>query len=194
MKKAVRIFAIAGILLLSMHDTSARDTGEADSTRDIYIRLDVAYIIGGQVYNDNFLYNPGFSLFGVSGIHVNERVSVGLGTGYQQLRNERFIPVFIDLTGSVSKKANTRQIWMQGGYSFAWSDSLRNLTGYRLNGGIYISAGLGFRFRLNETLSIVPGFSYRHQFAEFEYDVFNQREYKEQANFDMLVIGISFLF
>jgi hypothetical protein len=147
-----------------MSAAMSQESEDPDKTLDHFIRLDLAYIIGGQIYNDNFLYNPGFNLYGTYGLDIHERMSVGLGTGLQQFRNEKFIPVFIDITGRISKKNNTRLISLQGGYSFAWSESLKNLTDSKLNGGIYISAGFGRKFYLNKAFSIIAGISYRHQF------------------------------
>lgn len=182
------------ISILLMPAAMSQDNEDPDTTLDHFIRLDLAYIFGGQIYNDNFLYNPGFNLFGIYGLDINERMSVGLGTGLQQFRNEKFIPVFIDIAGRISKSKNTRIISLQGGYAFAWSESLKNLTDSRLNGGIYIGAGFGRKFYLNETFSIIAGISYRHQFAEIEYEVFNLRNYSERINYDLMVIGIGFLF
>ena len=182
------------LLILLMSGAMAQESENPDTTLDHFIRLDLAYIIGGQIYNDNFLYNPGFNFYGTYGIHINERMSAGLGTGLQQFRNEKYIPVFIDITGNILKKNNTRLISLQCGYSFAWSESLKNLTNSRLNGGIYISAGFGRKFYMNEAFSIIASVSYRHQFAEIEYEVFNLRNYRERINYDLLAIGISFIF
>jgi len=189
-----RIIFQVFLLMVLMSDAMAQETGKSETTREDFIRLDIAYIIGGQVYNDNFLYNPGFNLYGTYGIYLNERVSTGLGTGVQLFRDEKFIPVFIELSGFISKKKNTRLLSFQFGYSFAWSESLRNLTNSRLNGGIYLNAGFGRKFYLNEVISIILNISYRHQFAEFQYEVFNLSNYRERINYDMLVIGTSFMF
>jgi hypothetical protein len=180
-------------MILLMSAAMSQESEEQDTTLDHFIRLDLSYIIGGQIYNDNFLYNPGFNIYGTYGLDIYERMSVGLGTGLQQFRNEKFIPVFIDITGRISKKKNTRLISLQGGYSFAWSESLKNLTDSKLNGGIYIGAGFGRKFYLNKAFSIIAGLSYRHQFAEIEYELFNLRNYMERINYDLLVISISFL-
>jgi hypothetical protein len=175
-------------------ETGEPDTVEPDTDTDMFIRLDIAYIFGGQIYNDNFLYNPGFNFYGAYGVYVSERLGVGLGTGLQQFRNEKFIPVFADLTGLIEKKNNTRLISIQCGYSFAWSESLKNFIGSRLNGGMYINAGFGRRFHISDAFSVIMGISYRHQFAVIEYELFNLNHYRERINYDMLVIGTGFIF
>jgi hypothetical protein len=188
-----RLLIAFSIMILLMSAALSQESEDPDTTLDHFIRLDLAYIIGGQLYNDNFLYNPGFNIYGTYGLDIHKRMSVGLGTGLQQFRNEKFIPVFIDITGRISKKNNTRLISLQGGYSFAWSESLKNLTDSKLNGGIYIGAGFGRKFYLNKAFSIIASISYRHQFAEIEYEVFNLKNYRERINYDLLVISISFL-
>jgi hypothetical protein len=189
-----QIVTTAFLLTVLLSDAFALETERPEKTRSDYIRLDVAYIFGAQIYNDNFLYNPGFNVYGIYGTSVNERVNVGLGTGVQLFQNETFIPVFIDLTGFIDKKKNTRLLSLQCGYSFAWSNALRNLRNSRLNGGIYLNAGFARKFFIDENFSIIPSISYRHQFAQIEYEVFNLEQYCEKINYDMLVVGISFLF
>jgi len=182
------------LLMVSMDDAMAHVSGKPDSIVRDYSRLDIAYIFGAQVYNDNFLYNPGFNLYGAYGIFISDKFSAGMGTGLQYFRNEKFIPVFIDLTGRISKKKNTRTLFLQCGYSFAWSNALRNFTNSWFNGGIYLNAGFGRQFYISEGIAITLHISYRHQFAEIEYEIFNQHNYRERINYDMLVIGSSFMF
>jgi hypothetical protein len=188
------LFIPFSVMILFMPAAMSQESEDPDTAVKHFIRLDLAYIIGGQIYNDNFLYNPGFNVYGTYGLDIHDRMSVGLGTGLQQFRNEKFIPVFIDMTGWISKKKNTRLVSLQLGYSFGWSESLKNLTDSNLNGGVYIGAGFGRKFYLTEAFSVIASLSYRHQFAELEYEVFNLRDYRERINYDLLVIGISFLF
>lgn len=182
------------LLMVSMSDAMAHVSGKPDSSVRVYTRLDIAYIFGAQVYNDNFLYNPGFNFYGAYGIFISEKFSAGMGTGLQYFKNEKFIPVFIDLTGHISKKKNTRTLSLQCGYSVAWSNALRNFSNSRLNGGVYLNAGFGRQFYISEGFAIILHISYRHQFAEIEYEIFDQRTYRERINYDMLVIGSSFKF
>lgn len=189
-----KVIFLVFLFTLLISDAIALVPGVSDSIRRDYSRLDISYIIGGQAYNDNFLYNPGFSLYGAYGIFISDRLSAGLGTGLQYFRDERFIPVFIDFTGHVSKKRNTRTLFLQCGYSVGWSNALRNLTNYSFRGGIYLNAGFGRKFYISEGFALILHISYRHQFAEIEYEVFDQHNYRERINYDMLVIGTSFMF
>ena len=189
-----KVIISVALLMVSMSNAMAHVSSKPESIVRDYSRLDIAYIFGAQVYNDNFLYNPGFNLYGAYGIFINEKFSAGLGTGLQYFRNEKFIPVFIDLTGHISKKKNTRTLSLQCGYSFAWSNALRNFTKSRLNGGVYLNAGFGRKLYISEGFAIIFHIAYRHQFAEIEYEIFDQRTYRERINYDMLVIGSSFKF
>jgi len=193
-QKAHMVIIPVVLLMVSMSGAMAHGFAKQDSIDRDYTRLDIAYIFGVQVYNDNFLYNPGFNLYGAYGRSIGEKFSAGLGTGLQHFSDEKFIPVFVDLTGRVSKKRNTRTIFMQCGYAFAWSDALLNFPNGRLHGGIYLNAGIGRQFYICKGFSIILHISYRHQFAEIEYEIFDQHNYREQINYDMLVFGLSFMF
>ena len=47
------------VLIMIMSGAKAQINEESEKVIDFFTRLDIAYIIGGQIYNDNFLYNPG---------------------------------------------------------------------------------------------------------------------------------------
>ena len=45
------------MLILILSGAKAQINEEPEKAIDFFTRLDIAYIIGGQIYNDNFLYN-----------------------------------------------------------------------------------------------------------------------------------------
>lgn len=164
------------------------------SKEKFYQSLNLSYIVGGQVYNDNFLYNPGYSLKFSYGKKVNSDISIGLGTGYLSLSNENFLNHFVEIIGKKKKKNNTPFVNFQGGYSIGWLNSTNSSQYYKINGGIFINAGLGRMIKINEKYILLFHWSYCHQFAKMEYEIFGGNDYSEILNYDMLQISIGVLF
>ena len=171
--------------------------GTQDSTKtksvDTYQRLDVSYIIGAQLYNDNFLYNPGIATQVSYGIKVSKAVGIGLGVGYTGLTKERFIPIYAEAFGQKKNKKNAPFVKFQAGYSLGWNSSTSANSNYEMKGGPYFNAGLGRKIEFNDNYALLFSWSYSHQFARMEYDVFGGKEYSEPVNYDMLWVTIGLL-
>ena len=120
-----------------------------------YQSLNLSYIIGGQVYNDNFLYNPGYSIKASFGKEINSDIAAGVGVGYMPLTKETFLPLYIEILGRKKKKDNTPFISFQGGYSIGWRSSTSSNHQYDLDGGLFINAGLGRRIKVNEMGNVI---------------------------------------
>ena len=146
------------------------------SKEKFYQSLNLSYIVGGQVYNDN------------------SDISIGLGTGYLSLSNENFLNHFVEIIGKKKKKNNTPFVNFQGGYSIGWLNSTNSSQYYKINGGIFINAGLGRMIKINEKYILLFHWSYCHQFAKMEYEIFGGNDYSEILNYDMLQISIGVLF
>jgi hypothetical protein len=157
-----------------------------------YFKVSTAYVIGGQVYNDNFLYNPGYSIQVSHGYNIAKDIQLGVGSGFMDLKNQNFVPVFLEITGDRKKKKNAPIIKFQGGYSFAGSNSTVNLPNYDLDGGIYFNMGLGRRIKIKDSYSLLLEWSYCHQSSKMEYSLFSDNSHSEAMNFDfiMLTVGI----
>jgi hypothetical protein len=177
--------------MISLNSLAA-DPVKPDSVKR-YLRVDLSYAFGGQIYNNNLIYNPGFSVQTAHGIMLNESVGIGLGAGYMVLQDERFIPVFFETTGCRKNKSNTSFIRMQVGYSFAWYAGPMEAENYQYHGGVYLDAGLGRKIQINSRYSASFSCSYRHQFARLEYEVFGGQTYRDEVNFDMIVITLGFI-
>lgn len=158
-----------------------------------YQSFNVSYNFGGQVYNDNFIYNPGFAVSYSIGKQVHEDVAVGLGGGYLSLSKERFVPLFIEVYGNKKSKENAPFIRFQAGYSLGWNDEVGMNQNYELEGGAYINLGMGRRIVMNDKLTMLFHWSYCHQFAEMEYNIFNGADYSEVLNYDMLQISLGII-
>ena len=186
-----KITCTAFMLVICFCTAHAQKTLNPDSLT-LYQRLDASYVFGGQIYNNNFIYNPGFSFSASMGLKLNESVAVGAGAGYYKLENENFIPLFVEATGCRKNKENSPMITMQVGYAPAWSAGHLQQN-YKFRGGIYIDAGMGRRYNVNKNLALYFHWSYRHQFARMEYQIFGDQQYSEALNYDMLVISLGII-
>jgi hypothetical protein len=180
------------VLIFWLTNIIAQDEPRPDSMKH-FQRLDVSYIFGGQIYNNNFIYNPGFAFQASYGIKINQFVGVAAGIGYSALQDERFLPVFCEISGCKKNKTNTPTIHMQIGYAYGWYSGDMQVEGYEFHGGMYIDAGFGRKISLNRDYSVLFHWSYRHQFAHMDYKVFGGQDYTEALNYDMFVISLGII-
>ena len=192
-KSAFKI-VLAGIITLMLGFIPVSAMGAERSPRNTFQRIDASYIIGGQIYNDNFIYNPGLSLNMTYGIYLTSDVSIGFGAGYQSFENERFIPIYGEILG-YKKHKNTSApfIRMQMGYGIGWSENFPANIHYKYSGGPFIDIGMGRKFKINDRHSLIMQWSYRHQFARLEYETYGAEMYSQNLNYDMIVITIAFM-
>ena len=162
-----------------------------DST-STYTRADLAFIFGGQIQNDNFLYNPGFTFQASCGIMVNEYFGLGAGAGHQVFRNEKFIPLFVEAIGYKKPGENASFIKMQAGFSPGWYTGNTHTEGYDYRGGLFFDAGFGRKLPVGTRSSVVFHCSYRHQCAKISFTSSGSHEYDQRINYDMIVLLLSF--
>jgi len=172
------------------------ETEKSKTSLKKYHKLNTSYIVGGQLYNDNFLYNPGYGFSISNGVLINKNVSLGLGLGGQFFEDEKFLPIYLDLTAYKKSKKNKKHssfINTQLGYSIAWNTALSSMETYDFDGGVFINAGVGRKTKINKELSLMFQASYRHQFAELSYKVSGVKDYSETLNYDMLVLTVGLI-
>lgn len=168
---------------------------EDDSTKTpLYKSINFNYIFGAQLYNDNFLYNPGYSMDLTIGKAVDNNLGLGMGLAYTDFSDKVFIPIYFEVLGKKNNKINTPFIKFQGGYSYGLDRSTNNMVNYDFNGGFYFSAGFGRMIMVKDKYEILFHCSYSHQFAEIQYQVFGETDYSETLNYDMIKISIGILF
>ncbi len=171
----------------------ATDFREADSLR-IYQHIEVSYGFGGQIYNNNFLYNPGYAFRGSFGMMISESVGFGIGIGHEILRDEKFIPVYLETIGYRKCEANSPFVKIQAGYSIGWYTGGSNLGEFKYKGGLCFDAGIGRKFPVAGEYSVTFQLSYRHQFASMEYRISGTQQYAQALNYDMIVISLGLHF
>lgn len=180
------LFSLSPLLLEAQDSTKTRSLST-------YQHLDLSYILGAQLYNDNFLYNPGLSTQVSFGVKVTKDVGLGIGAGYTSLTKERFIPIYFEAYGQKKKKKNAPFIKFQAGYSIGWNSSTSANSNYDMKGGAYFNAGLGRKIELSKDYALLFNWSYSHQFARMEYEVFEGKVYSEPVNYDMIWIALGLL-
>ncbi len=156
-------------------------------------KIEGGFIHGTQLYNDNSIYNPGFYFSATESVELNKYLNLGLGAKYVQLKNERFIPIYLDLINYIKDKQNTFYINGQFGYSIGWNPAIANLKNSDYSGGLCVAAGLGRRFRLADSVSLLLQLKYTHQFALLEYEIYDHKNYAEKLNYDMVSLSIGVL-
>jgi len=159
-----------------------------------YQSVNASYVFGGQFYNDNFLYNPGYSVRFSSGKKIHNDVSLGLGSGLMVLTNENFIPLYIEIIGNKKSKDNTPFICFQGGYSIGWNSNTKANENYDFKGGAFINSGIGRKIKINDAYALLFHWSYCHQFAKIDYSVFGGQSISETVNYDMIKLSLGILF
>lgn len=168
---------------------------EEENALKVYQKLEAGYMFGGQAYNDNFSYNPGFQVHGAFGIHISKRFNAGLGLGYYQLTKEKFLPIFAEVNGYTRGNDKISNIInFQLGYAPAWYSEQVGYNGYDYKGGIYFDAGMGVKIKISEATDVYFKISYRHQFAHITYELYPETKYKEALNYDLfnIAFGIKF--
>ena len=176
---------------VALIDSKAEDP-DRHRKHDTYQQLNGSYIIGAQIFNDNFIYNPGFSADLSSGFFINKSLGAGIGIGYKAFETESFMPIYGEIIGYKDKE-NTSFINMKLGYSIGWDNPATKVDGYTFKGGVFISAGVGRKIKIGNNYSALLHWSYQHQFASMEYNIYSTQEYKEVLNYDMIVVSIGII-
>jgi hypothetical protein len=174
--------------------SSAQINPDSTLSKKMFSTIGVGYMVGGQVYNDTFLYNPGMKVDIAAFYTFSPTVLMGLGTGIIAFsQNERFIPIYTTFIGFTKPNSSGTFFTSKLGYSIGWDLDYTALSDYEFSGGVLINAGLGHRFMLKNS-SLLFSLSYGHQFAGAEYYTPDGEEFEEQLNFDWLSIDLTFLF
>lgn len=168
----------------------------ADSTskKPIKIVVGAGYLAGGQIYNDTFLYNPGFKFDASAYFNISEAILLGAGTGFVSLtKKERFIPIYASFKGFIKPSKSGTFLLAKAGYSLGWDNDIALIPGYEFQGGFMVNAGLGHRFLMNKT-ALMLALVYVHQEAGAKFVTPEGKLFKERLDFDWLGIELQFMF
>lgn len=182
----ILLIAEEGVLAQQSDHKSLKELG-------FYQTVEASYVIGAQVFNDNFVYNPGYSFSTSYGKKLNHSVGIGLGIASRTFEDESFLPIYGEIIGYKKNKANTPFIRMQMGYALGWDNRSSQAEGYEFSGGVFLGAGMGRKIRLNDNFSIMLSWAYQHQFAKMEYEIYSTTNYSEILNYDMITISVGLI-
>lgn len=160
---------------------------------NLHHAIEAGFALGGQLSNDNFVYETARSFQYTADVQVSTRVYYGLGIGIDKLDTETFVPLFASFKGLLKKKDSTPYLTAQLGYAFASNRNLYNYAGYSYQGGILFSPGLGYKLSVKDKYSVLFSVHYKHQFARLKYETFDRKVYQDHLNFDLLSFRIGLL-
>ena len=183
------VFLLITFQMFILSQNQEESTRESQMTSKVYI----SYLLGGQFYNDHFLYNPGFSALFTQSYKLTNSLEAGIGSGYTSLLNESFIPFYVEAFGYKKNKQNSPVIRFQLGYAAAWYRNKDYPTDYVLNGGLYFNAGMGRKIQLRNRYSVLFHWSYCHQSGSISYQVFGNNDYSSSASYDMFQISFGII-
>ena len=153
-----------------------------------------AYLLGGQIYDESFSYNPAFSGELALYYTLSPSVHVGAGTAYVgTIQGERFLPFFLSFIGFTKPETSGTYFLLNAGHSFAWGRDFSVNAQYDLKGSWNFKAGFGKRFNLGDK-SLLFGLALQHQWAR---GVFNRDfggQFEEPLNFDWLAVELRFFY
>lgn len=192
MKNYIVKLAILSVLAILFASGTAGQDGTSKAPEK-YLRIEGSYILGGQVINDNLIYNPGGSINASICLRSGNKTGFGIGGGYTLLNDDSFVPLYFEFTGYMNKKKNCMFMVFQAGYAFGMSNRYKNYTEYSFNGGICFGIGTGYRFRINENLDTYLSITYKHHFASVNYRSVSDLEYKQNLNYELLAISFGFM-
>ena len=150
-----------------------------EANYDVVSRLSVRYMIGVE----------------------REKVTIALGTGFDDYAQYHTVPVFVDVKYAVFNKKNTPFAYSQGGYGFAIE---KYSNGYVSNpvGGVMMGAGVGMLFKQDKAdLLLSVGYQYQRVSALYQgypyyfwntIDAVNTMEIIRKMNRITLAVGIRF--
>jgi hypothetical protein len=107
------------------------------------------------------------SLTGVGGVMTSTGFSIGLGTGWDQHDNNRFLPIFGEIGYYLTGRKWTPYMNLQAGYSVGWLRGLRK-SDY---GGVRWGIGIGLQRAIKDQLALTILFSYNQQAAGHYSDI-----------------------
>jgi hypothetical protein len=187
-------FCFLYLLLFSFSVAYAQDDDKEEDKgskkANLHHTLEVGYLLGGQLSNDNFIYKAGLQAQYTADFQVSSRVLYGAGFGYEKLDQETFIPLFASFKGLLKKKDSTPFLTAQLGYALGSNKNIYSYQGYSYKGGILFSPGWGYKLSVKDKYSILFSVNYKHQFAKIKYKSLDNHTYEDNLNFDLLIFRI----
>jgi hypothetical protein len=172
----------------------AQSTEQSDSvankSRNVRFSVGGGYLLGGQIYNESFSYNPGFSADVSAYYGLNETIFVGGGAGIAALvQKEQFVPLYLSFLGFTRAEKSGTYFLLNAGASVGSGDAYEALERFELNGGPFFKAGIGRRFVINN-FAFLMGVAFQHQWARGTFESAFGSSYSEPFNYDYLAFEL----
>lgn len=120
-------------------------------------------------------HNFDISVNQLLGYQINPYFQLGLGAGFDFWKHTAFIPIYLNVTVNFTKTKFVPLFYTNLGYSLKWYyTSVPENADKVVHGakrGPMGEAGLGFRFHVNEKLSILFAACYKTQYSQILYSV-----------------------
>jgi hypothetical protein len=174
-------------------DNEDEDKSKGRKSLNLHHTAEVGFSIGGQLSNDNFVYETGRLFQYTADVQVSARVYYGLGIGVEKFDTETFVPITASFKGLLKKKDSTPYLTAQLGYAFGSNSNVNDYAGYSYQGGLLFSPGFGYKLSVKDKYSILFSVNYKHQFATLKYETFDRQVFRDNLNFDLLSFRVGIL-
>jgi hypothetical protein len=181
-------FFFLSCLSSSSYLYAQEDPGRFDPVK--CARLESGFVLGGAVSIHNFTLHPGCNFQYSYCLKTGEKFGAGAGGGIQFFHQQGFIPFYFDIVSFLSSNKNSAFIACQAGYAFGWSKEFKDRQEAMFKGGLYLGAGVGYKFNFYESFSGYISLSYRHQMASVSYIAESNEEQTDRLNYGMLGLNI----
>jgi hypothetical protein len=174
-------------------DDEGEDKDKGKKSFNLHHTAEVGFSLGGQLSNDNFVYETGRLFQYTADVQVSARVYYGLGIGVEKFDTETFVPLTASFKGLLKKKDSTPYLTAQLGYAFGYNSNVNDYAGYSYQGGLLFSPGFGYKLSVKDKYSILFSVNYKHQFATLKYETFDRQVFRDNLNFDLLSFRVGIL-
>ncbi len=182
------------LFFLVLHQPIFGQREEVSEKPKLRVAASGSYLLGGQIYDESFSYNPGFSGELALYYSVSPAVHIGAGTAYLgTMQGERFLPLFASFIGFTKPESSGTYFLVNAGHSFAWGRDFEVNAQYDLKGSWNFKAGFGKRFNLGEN-SLLLGLALHHQWARGAFNSDFGGQFEEPLNYDWLAIELRFFY
>ena len=173
----------------------AQNSNDATDTKKplkMFPSVDVLYQVGGNITSDNFVFQSGLGANVQLNFKLEDHVYWGVGTGYETLKDDQLLPLYLDIKGFLKKNKSSVFFDGQLGYAFMWNNHYSEFNNYTYDGGLRFAAGVGYKFPLKDYHLLMFSLNYKQQYSKITYQSVS-KDYTDKLGFNLLVFKIGFM-
>lgn len=156
--------------------------------------ISIGTVGGAQITTNSVYLKYGGGVYASVHNILNDRLSLGVGVGVEQIDNESLYPFYLEGKGMLSDKAATGFLMVTAGYAAGNNPSYENYDGYNYRGGGLFGAGWGYRWPLKKDDYFSISVSYRQQFIHLSYSDHHNFNFRERLSYSLLFVRASIEF